>query len=199
MNNLYLRDHTHQHSIDKAALSPSWTLNSPSLACALAPSSHHPNKTKREWDKVCCPATQRKIDLRLVSFSLLRLHASSNPTTMPVYSELLPMPPQSPLSLSPLSPNWILVAAFKLISRTLICPYALFSHCKKSNPVKDGSCHSAQNPSMASHLSSDKNLRSYRGSGGRLNREKIHIYNYDRFTLLYGRNEHNIVKQLSSK
>ena len=91
-----------------------------------------------------------------------------------MYSEHLQMPSQSPLSLSPLSPNWILGAAFKLISRNIICPYALFSHCKKSNPIKDGSCHSAQSPSMASHLQ----IKTYRGSGGRLKRKRIHIFIY---------------------
>ena len=40
--------------------------------------------------------------------------------------------------------------------------------------------------------------------GGRLKRDGIYIYiyiyiyNYDRFTLLYGRNQHNIIKQLLS-
>ena len=36
------------------------------------------------------------------------------------------------------------------------------------------------------------------GGGGREAQEEGAIYTYGRFTLLYGRNEHNTVKQLSS-
>ena len=36
------------------------------------------------------------------------------------------------------------------------------------------------------------------GGGGRLKREERYIYNYDEFTSLYNRNQHNTVKQLSS-
>ena len=35
--------------------------------------------------------------------------------------------------------------------------------------------------------------------GGRLQKEEIYIYESDWFELMYGRDHHNIVKQLSSK
>lgn len=41
------------------------------------------------------------------------------------------------------------------------------------------------------------NLEGRNGVGGRFRRE-AHVYTYGRFMLTYGRNQHNVIKQLSS-